>query len=89
MALETLPAAAAAPHPRAASGVPPVSPTPQSLTPAGEEAVVTGRVIIVADENTDAAARDRLVRELETHGAAGQRLRQHQRAAAPRPVRQA
>ncbi|MFC7886278.1 beta-N-acetylglucosaminidase domain-containing protein [Streptomyces sp. NPDC057376] len=69
MALETLPAAAADPHPLVASGVPPVSPTPQSLTPAGEDAVVTGRVIVVADEDTDAAARDRLVEELKAHGA--------------------
>ncbi|MFE0947579.1 beta-N-acetylglucosaminidase domain-containing protein [Streptomyces mutabilis] len=70
MALETLPAAAADPHPSAASAVPTVSPTPQSLTSAGEDAVVTGRVILVADETTDAAARDRLVRELKAHGAA-------------------
>ncbi|MFH8241255.1 discoidin domain-containing protein [Streptomyces sp. NPDC018321] len=51
MALETLPAATADPHPRAASGIPPVSPTPQSLTPAGEDAVVTGRVIVVAESD--------------------------------------
>ncbi|MFF9495164.1 beta-N-acetylglucosaminidase domain-containing protein [Streptomyces flaveolus] len=68
------PPVAAAPDaaPRAASGasaVPPVSPTPQSLTRAGRDAVVTGRVLVVAGEDTDAAARARLVEELKAHGA--------------------
>ncbi|MBD0424660.1 beta-N-acetylglucosaminidase domain-containing protein [Streptomyces sp. TRM S81-3] len=53
----------------AVSTLPPVSPTPQSLTPAGRDAVVTGRVIVVAGEGTDAGARARLVRELTAHGA--------------------
>ncbi|MFF4148050.1 beta-N-acetylglucosaminidase domain-containing protein [Streptomyces sp. NPDC001698] len=49
--------------------VPPVSPTPQSLVSSGDPAVVTGRVLVVADSQTDPAARDRLVRELKAHGA--------------------
>ncbi|WP_237408459.1 beta-N-acetylglucosaminidase domain-containing protein [Streptomyces sp. M2CJ-2] len=70
MAFQALPAAAV-PNaaPRAAGAVPPVSPTPQSLTRAGGDAVVTGRVLVVAGEDTDPAARDRLVRELKAHGA--------------------
>ncbi|MGW0811709.1 beta-N-acetylglucosaminidase domain-containing protein [Streptomyces viridiviolaceus] len=68
--LEARPAAAVADTvPRAASALPPVSPTPQSLARAGRDAVVTGRVIVVADEDTDAGARARLVRELTAHGA--------------------
>ncbi|MFI8306659.1 beta-N-acetylglucosaminidase domain-containing protein [Streptomyces sp. NPDC085927] len=51
------------------AAVPPVSPTPQSLTRTGDDAVVTGRVIVAAGEETDPAARDRLVRELKAHGA--------------------
>ncbi|MGW4234875.1 beta-N-acetylglucosaminidase domain-containing protein [Streptomyces sp. NPDC004980] len=70
MAFDTLPATIAEAVPRAASAVPPLSPVPQSLTRAGEDAVVTGRVIVVADKDTDTAARDRLVRELKAHGAA-------------------
>ncbi|WP_345595717.1 beta-N-acetylglucosaminidase domain-containing protein [Streptomyces marokkonensis] len=53
----------------AASPLPPVSPTPQTLAREGRDAVVTGRVLVVADEGTDAGARDRLVRELKAHGA--------------------
>ncbi|MER6948249.1 beta-N-acetylglucosaminidase domain-containing protein [Nonomuraea sp. NPDC000554] len=49
--------------------LPSVSPTPQSLVAAGDAAVVTGRVLVVADDQTDPAARDRLVRELKAHGA--------------------
>ncbi|MEV4577534.1 beta-N-acetylglucosaminidase domain-containing protein [Nonomuraea jabiensis] len=64
-ALLPVPAAHAAPVPPS----PPVSPTPQSLTGAGAAAVVTGRVLVVADAQTDPAARDRLVRELRAHGA--------------------
>ncbi len=60
---------AAAAEDSAPTAVPPVSPTPQSLTRAGDDAVVTGRVIVVAGEETDPAARDRLVRELKGHGA--------------------
>ncbi|MEK8142134.1 glycoside hydrolase family 20 zincin-like fold domain-containing protein [Streptomyces sp. M10(2022)] len=37
----------------------------------GSDAVVTGRVIVVADDRTDAAALDRLVEELKAHGAPG------------------
>lgn len=64
-ALLPIPAAHSAP----VSGLPPVSPTPQSVTGTGAAAVVTGRVLVVADDQTDPAARDRLVRELKTHGA--------------------
>ncbi|MGV9379362.1 beta-N-acetylglucosaminidase domain-containing protein [Nonomuraea sp. NPDC003707] len=64
-ALLPVPAAHAAPVPP----LPSVSPTPQSLTGAGAAAVVTGRVLVVADGQTDPAARDRLVRELKAHGA--------------------
>ncbi|MFH9818700.1 beta-N-acetylglucosaminidase domain-containing protein [Streptomyces sp. NPDC017230] len=53
----------------AASPLPPVSPTPRNLAREGRDAVVTGRVLVVADEGTDAGARDRLVRELRSHGA--------------------
>lgn len=52
-----------------AEPLPPVSPTPQSLTRSGRDVTVTGRVLLVADDATDAAARDRLVRELRKHGA--------------------
>ncbi|WP_220448061.1 beta-N-acetylhexosaminidase family protein [Nonomuraea diastatica] len=46
-----------------------MSPTPQSLTGIGAAAVVTSRVLVIADDQTDPAARDRLVRELKAHGA--------------------
>ncbi|MFF4762214.1 beta-N-acetylglucosaminidase domain-containing protein [Streptomyces sp. NPDC001292] len=49
--------------------LPPVSPTPQSMSRSGDDVAVTGRVLVVADAHTDAAARDRLVRVLEKHGA--------------------
>ncbi|CAM5333265.1 beta-N-acetylglucosaminidase [Streptomyces diastaticus subsp. diastaticus] len=49
--------------------LPPVSPTPRSMERVGDDAAVTRRVTVVADEETDAAARDRLVRELKAHGA--------------------
>lgn len=49
--------------------LPPVSPTPQSIGRVGNDAVVTDRVLVVADARTDAAARDRLVAELKRHGA--------------------
>ncbi|WP_188196555.1 beta-N-acetylhexosaminidase family protein [Nonomuraea sp. SYSU D8015] len=64
-ALLPIPAAHAAPAP----DLPSVSPTPQSLSGVGAAAVVTGRVLVVADAGTDRAARDRLVRELKAHGA--------------------
>ncbi|MFI5477231.1 beta-N-acetylglucosaminidase domain-containing protein [Streptomyces cacaoi] len=48
--------------------LPVVSPTPQSLTHAGRDVAVTGRVLLVVDERTDAAARDRLVKHLKGHG---------------------
>ncbi|MFF8841946.1 beta-N-acetylglucosaminidase domain-containing protein [Streptomyces sp. NPDC015127] len=51
------------------SALPPVSPTPQSLTRSGTDAAVTDRVLVVADERTDPAARHRLVEELKAHGA--------------------
>ncbi|MFE7709541.1 beta-N-acetylglucosaminidase domain-containing protein [Streptomyces sp. NPDC057486] len=50
--------------------LPPVSPTPQSISRSGKDATVTGRVFVVVDDRTDAAARDRLIRELKRHGAA-------------------
>ncbi|WOX19987.1 beta-N-acetylglucosaminidase domain-containing protein [Streptomyces sp. HUAS YS2] len=53
----------------AQSSVPAVSPTPQSLVSSGDAAVLTDRVLVVADDRTDPAARDRLVRELKAHGA--------------------
>ncbi|WP_411976955.1 beta-N-acetylglucosaminidase domain-containing protein [Streptomyces solicathayae] len=46
-----------------------MSPTPQSLVSSGDAAVLTDRVLVVADDRTDPAARDRLVRELKAHGA--------------------
>ncbi|MDA4891690.1 beta-N-acetylglucosaminidase domain-containing protein [Streptomyces sp. MS2A] len=69
LAVETLPAAADDAPAAAASRVPPVSPTPQSLSRAGDDVPVTDRVLVVADRDTDAAARTRLVRELKAHGA--------------------
>ncbi|WP_077801445.1 beta-N-acetylglucosaminidase domain-containing protein [Streptomyces sp. JHA26] len=69
MTSEALSPAAADTPPVAASAVPPVSPTPQSLTRSDGDVAVTGRVLVVADGRTDAAARDRLVRELRAHGA--------------------
>ncbi|MFG2591068.1 beta-N-acetylglucosaminidase domain-containing protein [Streptomyces sp. NPDC048438] len=69
MALDVFPAAATDAAPRATAAVPSVSPAPQSLARADGDAVVTGRVLVVADKDTDAAARDRLVRELKAHGA--------------------
>ncbi|MFJ8857600.1 beta-N-acetylglucosaminidase domain-containing protein [Streptomyces sp. NPDC102451] len=68
--LQTLPATAAPDAPRRAAGAaPPVSPTPQNLSRAGDDVRVTGKVYVVADDATDAAARDRLVQELKDHGA--------------------
>ncbi|MFD5969700.1 beta-N-acetylglucosaminidase domain-containing protein [Streptomyces sp. NPDC060311] len=69
LTVETLPAAADDAPAAAASRVPPVSPNPQSLSRAGDDVPVTGRVLVVADRDTDAAARTRLVRELRAHGA--------------------
>ncbi|UYQ66384.1 beta-N-acetylglucosaminidase domain-containing protein [Streptomyces peucetius] len=59
----------AATAPAAGTALPPVSPTPQSLHRAGSDAVVTSRVLVVADERTDPAARARLIEELTAHGA--------------------
>ena len=78
MALGVLPAGAHAAAradaptavPAGARPLPTVSPTPQSISRSGEDATVTGRVLLVVDEHTDAAARDRAVRELKQHGAA-------------------
>ncbi|GAA2586366.1 beta-N-acetylglucosaminidase domain-containing protein [Streptomyces lienomycini] len=69
LAIETLPAAADDTPSAAAPAVPPVSPNPQSLTRAGDDVPVTGRALVVADRDTDAAARARLVGELKAHGA--------------------
>ncbi|MEV1243554.1 beta-N-acetylglucosaminidase domain-containing protein [Nonomuraea sp. NPDC049750] len=62
-----IPAAYSAPVP--SGSLPSVSPTPQSLSGIGAAAVVTSRVLVIADDQTDPAARDRLVRELKAHGA--------------------
>ncbi|MZD10134.1 hyaluronidase [Streptomyces sp. SID5785] len=70
--LAALGPAAHAAQPAAASAqrpLPTVSPAPLSLAREGGDAEVTGRVAVVADGRTDAAARDRLVRELRAHGA--------------------
>ncbi|RII17868.1 O-GlcNAcase NagJ precursor [Streptomyces sp. YIM 130001] len=65
LALQTLPAVAAPEEaPRASDTTPPVSPTPQNLSRAGDDVPVTGKVYVVADDGTDAAAEDRLIREL-------------------------
>ncbi|WP_327258633.1 beta-N-acetylhexosaminidase family protein [Streptomyces sp. NBC_01240] len=55
--------------PGGSAALPPVSPNPQSIGRSGSDAVVTSRVLVVADERTDAAALGRLVEELEAHGA--------------------
>ncbi|WP_281157445.1 beta-N-acetylglucosaminidase domain-containing protein [Streptomyces sp. HYC2] len=67
--LVLVPQAHAEPAPAPEQGLPAVSPVPQSLSRAGADANVTGRVVVVADDGTDTAARDRLVRELRAHGA--------------------
>lgn len=54
---------------RAADPLPPVTPVPQSLSRVGGDVPVTGRVIVVADAETDVHARARLVAELKRHGA--------------------
>ncbi|GHE60027.1 beta-N-acetylglucosaminidase [Streptomyces cellulosae] len=63
------PAGAAEAGPRAAAPLPPVTPTPQSMSRTGDDLPVTGRVIVVADADTDVPARTRLVAELKRHGA--------------------
>ncbi|GGQ55236.1 beta-N-acetylglucosaminidase [Streptomyces griseorubens] len=63
------PAGAAQTAPRAAVPLPPVTPVPQSMSRAGDDVPVTGRVIVVADADTDVPARTRLVAELKRHGA--------------------
>lgn len=65
-ALSPMPAASSTPAPIA---VPAVSPTPQSLVRRGTAATVTRRVLVVAGDRTDSAARDKLVRQLTAHGA--------------------
>ncbi|POX52523.1 hyaluronidase [Streptomyces sp. Ru71] len=70
LALGALPAAPASADavPAGTRPLPPVSPVPQSLSRTGDDAVLTGRVVLVAGDDTDAPARDRLVRELRDHG---------------------
>ncbi|WP_306325990.1 beta-N-acetylglucosaminidase domain-containing protein [Streptomyces venezuelae] len=63
------PAHAVPAAPTAPTVLPPVSPTPRSIDRSGADAVVTERVLVAADDRTDRAARDRLVRELRVHGA--------------------
>ncbi|MFB7599075.1 beta-N-acetylglucosaminidase domain-containing protein [Streptomyces sp. NPDC056160] len=53
----------------AGQGLPVVSPTPRSIARAGADAEVTGHAVVVADDRTDPAARDRLKSELRAHGA--------------------
>ncbi|WP_425348019.1 beta-N-acetylglucosaminidase domain-containing protein [Streptomyces wedmorensis] len=55
--------------PSVTAALPSVSPTPRSIDRSGTDAVVTGRVLVAADDRTDRAARDRLVSELRAHGA--------------------
>ncbi len=62
--LAPLPAAAAPP----AGALPPVSPTPQSMTRAGADINVPGRVEVVVDDSTDAAALAELRATLGAHG---------------------
>ncbi|MEC4017898.1 beta-N-acetylhexosaminidase family protein [Streptomyces sp. H27-D2] len=52
-----------------AAALPSVSPTPQSLRLAGDDAAVSKSVLVVADAATDPAARELLVQELRSHGA--------------------
>nr|WP_037869271.1 beta-N-acetylglucosaminidase domain-containing protein [Streptomyces sp. NRRL S-813] len=61
--------AESAPEATAGQVLPVVSPTPQSIARAGVDAEVTERAIVVADDHTDPAARDRLASELRAHGA--------------------
>ncbi|MER6518406.1 beta-N-acetylglucosaminidase domain-containing protein [Streptomyces sp. NPDC001553] len=68
------PVARAAPPPAPVGRVsplplPPITPVPRSGSGTPDSAAVTGRVLVVADDRTDAAARDRLVAELAAHGA--------------------
>lgn len=65
--LSSSPSAQAAPA--SETPLPPVSPTPQSISRTGAGTPVTDRVFVVAGDRTDDAARDRLVRELKAHGA--------------------
>ncbi|WP_455567855.1 glycoside hydrolase family 20 zincin-like fold domain-containing protein [Streptomyces althioticus] len=46
-----------------------MTPVPQSMSRAGDDVPVTGRVIVVVDADTDVPARTRLVAELKRHGA--------------------
>ena len=50
------------------SGQPLTAPS-QSLSRSGDDATVTDRVLLVADDSTDAAAQRRLIRELKADGA--------------------
>ncbi|MDQ0894961.1 hyaluronoglucosaminidase [Agromyces ramosus] len=63
-ALVPLPAAAAPP----AGALPAVSPTPQSMTRAGSDITVPGRVEVVVDAGTDPSALSALRATLDEHG---------------------
>ncbi|MBL1101113.1 beta-N-acetylglucosaminidase domain-containing protein [Streptomyces sp. 205] len=52
----------------AAAALPAVSPTPQSLVRDGADVPVPRRVVLVVDQRTDTAAKDRLIALLTTHG---------------------
>ncbi|MFF2407027.1 beta-N-acetylglucosaminidase domain-containing protein [Streptomyces sp. NPDC058092] len=69
MCLASPSSSARAAGPGGTAALPPVSPNPQSISRSGSDAVVTDRVLVVADDRTDAAALDRLVAELKAHGA--------------------
>ncbi|MEU8827491.1 beta-N-acetylglucosaminidase domain-containing protein [Streptomyces sp. NPDC048636] len=58
-----------APSRPAAAALPVVTPTPQSLVRGGADVPVPRRVVLVADRDTDTAAKDRLIALLKAHGA--------------------
>lgn len=66
-ALVTVPSAAVAATD--AAPLPPVSPTPQSITRVSADVPVSGRVVVVTNEHTDQAASELLTSLLRQHGA--------------------
>src|SRR4051794_17895155 len=58
-----------APQAAAAKPLPPVEPTPQSITRVSPDVPVTGQVVVVADQHTDQAALAELTSLLHGHGA--------------------
>ncbi|MEV6400013.1 beta-N-acetylglucosaminidase domain-containing protein [Streptomyces sp. NPDC051907] len=71
----------------ATTALPAVSPNPQSLARTGDDVAVTGRVLVVADERTDAPARDRLMEYLTAHGASRVEVADPRRMPKPSPGR--